>query len=117
MSKERQRRRAIAEAERRQQKARKAKAAGPADKPAQQQVQKKVTPKDTKRAGVYRQRKYPPLPVGLKVVLALLWLAAAAAVLLFVPTWTARIGFLVIATMALPLIVVIVWNPTRRTRR
>ncbi len=37
------------------------------------------------------------------------------AILLLVPSWTGRIGFLVILTMLLPLIVVIVRDPTRRT--
>jgi peptidoglycan/LPS O-acetylase OafA/YrhL len=65
---------------------------------------------------VYRQRRFPPLPVWLKVALAVGWLAAAALTFWLVDSWTARIGFLVVATMLLPLVVVLVRDPTRRTR-
>ena len=36
--------------------------------------------------------------------------------LVLAPTWTGRLGFLVVATFALPLIVVLVHDPSRRTR-
>ena len=65
---------------------------------------------------VYRQRRFPPLPVWLKAVLAVGWLGAAALTFWLVDTWTGRIGVLVVATMLLPLIVVLVRDPTRRTR-
>jgi hypothetical protein len=44
------------------------------------------------------------------------WLVAAALTFWLVDSWTGRIGFLVVATMLLPLIVVLVRDPTRRTR-
>jgi hypothetical protein len=65
---------------------------------------------------VYRQRRFPPLPRWLKGLLAAVWLVAAALTLWLVDSWTGRIGFLVVATMLLPLIVVLVRDPTRRTR-
>ncbi len=65
---------------------------------------------------VYRQRRFPPLPWRLKLVLVLGWSAAAVLALYLVPTWTGRLGFLVVATFLLPLIVVFVRDPTRRTR-
>jgi hypothetical protein len=68
------------------------------------------------KSPVYRQRRFPPLPVWLKVALAVGWLAAAALTFWLVDSWTARIGFLVVATMLLPLVVVLVRDPTRRTR-
>jgi Flp pilus assembly protein TadB len=115
VSKERQRRRAQ-EAERARRRARTAKqgerraAAEPhGTRPAAKASRGRKQP-------VYRQRRFPPLPLSLKLLLALFWLAAAVAVYLLVPSWTARIGFLVIATMALPLIVVILRDPTRRPR-
>jgi hypothetical protein len=49
-------------------------------------------------------------------VLAVFWLVAAALTFLFVDSWTGRIGLLVVATMLLPLIVVLVRDPTRGTR-
>jgi len=68
------------------------------------------------RQPVYRQRRFPPLPMRLKVALALGWLTVLALALYLVPTWTGRLGLMVIATFALPLIVVIVRDPSRRTR-
>ena len=64
----------------------------------------------------YRMRRFPPLPWRLKAALALGWLAAVVLVLLFVPTWSGRIGLVVVATAVLPLIVVLVRDPSRRTR-
>ena len=113
MSKERQRARATREAERAKAKAKAAKAA---ERKAKLDRVTPSVPSVPKRQPVYRQRRHAPLPVLLKVFLAIFWLAALVAVLLFVPTWTARIGFLAIATMLLPLIAVIVRDPTRRYR-
>jgi Flp pilus assembly protein TadB len=113
MSKERQRRRAAAEQEKARQRA---KAAKTAERKARIDKLTPSVPELPKRQPVYRQRRFPPLPWRLKAALALFWLTAAALILVLVPTWTARIGFLVVATMALPLIVVIVRDPTRRTR-
>jgi Flp pilus assembly protein TadB len=113
MSKERQRRRAAAEQEKARQRAKAAKAA---ERRAKVDKLTPSVPELPKRQPVYRQRRFPPLPWRLKLALALGWLAVAAVVIVLVPTWTARFGFLVIATMALPLIVVIVRDPTRRTR-
>ena len=113
MSKERQRARAAREAER-------AKAGAKAAKAAERKARiDKVTPSVPtmpKREPVYRQRAHAPLPVALKALLAVFWVTAVALILLFVPMWTARIGFIAIATMLLPLITVIVRDPTRRYR-
>ena len=68
------------------------------------------------RQAVYRQRRFPPLPVRMKAALALGWLTVLALALYLVPTWTGRLGLMVVATFALPLIVVIVRDPSRRTR-
>ncbi len=113
MSKERQRRRAAQEAERA--KAR-AKAARQADRREKVARLTPPVPEIPKRQPVYRQRRFPPLPVRLKVALALFWLAGAALILFLAPTWTGRFGLLVVLTMTLPLIVVILRDPTRRFR-
>jgi len=68
------------------------------------------------KPAVYRQRRFPPLPLWLKALLAAVWLVAAALTFWLVDSWTGRIGFLVVATMLLPLIVVLVRDPSRRTR-
>lgn len=65
---------------------------------------------------VYRQRRFPPLPWQLKLSLALGWLTVLALALYLVPGWSGRLGLMVLATFALPLIVVIVRDPSRRTR-
>ena len=64
----------------------------------------------------YRMRRFPPLPWRLKAALALGWLAAVALILVFAPTWPGRLGLIVVATMLLPLVVVLVRDPSRRTR-
>ena len=61
-------------------------------------------------------RRFPPLPWRLKAALALGWLLAVALVLWAAPTWPGRIGLIVVATAVLPLIVVLVRDPSRRTR-
>jgi hypothetical protein len=66
---------------------------------------------------VYRQRRHPPLPTALKVTIAMIWLAALAATLSLVEPWTGRIGVMIVVTMTLTLFVVLVFNPSRRTRR
>ena len=68
------------------------------------------------RQPVYRLRRFPPLPWRLKAALAVGWSAVAVLVLVLVPTWAGRIGLLVLATAALPLVVVLVRDPSRRTR-
>jgi Flp pilus assembly protein TadB len=113
MSKERQRARAARESEQAKARVRAAKAA---ERKARLERATPSVPKPAKRQRVYRQRRFAPLPLPLKIFLAVFWLSVAAVVLLVVPTWTARIGFLAIATMLLPLIVVIVRDPTRRYR-
>ena len=111
MSKERQRARAAREADRAKAQA---KAAKTAERKAKIDKMTPSAPHLPKKQPVYRQRRHAPLPVLLKVSLAAFWLIALALILLFVPTWTARIGFIAIATMLLPLIAVIVRDPTRR---
>ena len=64
----------------------------------------------------YRMRRFPPLPWRLKAALLLGWLVAVALVLYLVPTWPGRLGLVVVATAVLPLIVVLVRDPSRRTR-
>ena len=66
---------------------------------------------------VYRQRRFPKLPWRFKAALGLGWLTALVLVLVLVPGWQGRIGLMVVATFCLPLIVVIVRDPSRRTRR
>ena len=61
-------------------------------------------------------RRFPPLPWRLKAGLVLFWLVAVALIVVAVPTWPGRIGLVVVATMLLPLIVVLVRDPSRRTR-
>lgn len=65
---------------------------------------------------VYRQRRFPPLPWRLKLALAAGWLAVVALVFLLEPSWRARVGVAIVATAALPLLVVLIRDPSRRTR-
>lgn len=113
MSKQRQRDRAAREAREVAERQRKAKLAARKERTDRL---KPSLPELPKRAPTYRQRRFPPLPWRLKLALAVGWLTVAALILVFVPTWTARLGFLVIATFCLPLIVVITRDPTRRHR-
>ena len=69
------------------------------------------------RAPVYRQRRFPPLAWRLKAALALGWLSVVLLGAYLVPTWRGRLGIAVVATFCLPLIVVIVADPTRRNPR
>ena len=113
MSKERQRARAVRETERATAKAKAAKAA---ERKAKLERMTPSAPTLPKREPVYRQRSHAPLPKRLKAVLGLGWLATVLLILFLVPTWTGRIGLVVIATMALALLVVITTDPTRRYR-
>ena len=65
---------------------------------------------------VYRQRKNPPLPTPVKVLVAGLWLAALAATLALVEPWPARLGVMIGASFALVLVVVLALDPSRRRR-
>jgi hypothetical protein len=71
----------------------------------------------SERRTVYRQRRFPPLPWRLKAALALGWLTVVLLGAYLSPSWLGRLGIVVIATFCLPLIVVIVRDPTRRTPR
>ena len=113
MSKQRQRARAAREVER---VAARAKAAKAAERKARIERLTPSVPELPKRQPVYRQRRFPKLPWRLKLALGLFWFAAVVLVLFTVPTWTGRFGLVVVATMVLPLIVVIVRDPTRRPR-
>jgi hypothetical protein len=96
-----------------------ARAAGKGGQPTRPQTARRSPKGRRPPAGkqtVYRQRRFPPLPLWLKGLLAAVWLLAAALTFWLVDSWTGRIGFLVVATMLLPLIVVLVRDPTRRTR-
>ena len=72
---------------------------------------------EAKKPGVYRQRRYPPLPMWLKLSLAVFWIAVQVAALLLLDDWGRRIAVLIVSTFALPLIVVLVRDPARRTKR
>jgi Flp pilus assembly protein TadB len=113
MSKERQRARAAREAEAAQLRAKKAKAA---ERKARVERLTPSVPELPKRQPVYRQRRFPKLPWRLKLALGLGYAFAVLAILFFAPTWTGRLGLLVVATMLLPLIVIITTDPTRRYR-
>lgn len=114
MSKQRQRARAAREAERATARAKAAKAA---ERRARLERVTPTVPSVPKREPVYRQRRFPPLPWRLKLAIALGYLALVLVILFTVPTVTGRIGLLVIATMLVPLVVVLTADPTRRTRR
>jgi hypothetical protein len=66
---------------------------------------------------VYRQRRYPPLPLAWKLFLALSWLGALALTLWLVEPNPARVGVMIAVTFALPLLVVLVRDPSRRSGR
>ena len=120
MSKERQRARAARDAEQRAAAARSAARgedrAAAARLAARRAKASSRAQRRSAREPVYRLRRFPRLPWRLKAALALGWSAVAVAVLWFVPTWPGRLGLLVVATAALPLIVVLVRDPSRRTR-
>jgi len=87
-----------------------------AQRPAAARPGKPQKSQPGKAQPAYRMRRFPPLPWRLKAALALGWLAAVALIAVFVPTWPGRIGLVVVATAVLPLIVVLVRDPSRRTR-
>ncbi|MFP5220293.1 MAG: hypothetical protein ACLGIG_11280 [Actinomycetes bacterium] len=65
---------------------------------------------------VYRQRKNPPLPIPVKVLLGAVWLAALAATIYLVEPWPARIGVMIGVTFALVIVTVLALDPSRRRR-
>jgi hypothetical protein len=65
---------------------------------------------------VYRQRRYPPLPLVWKLVLAAVWIGALVTTVLLVDEVLGQIGIMIAVTFALPLIVVLVRDPSRRRR-
>lgn len=75
------------------------------------------TPRRSTSGPVYRQRRHAPLPLALKVGLAVVWLAALALAILTVDPWTGRVGVMIVVTMVLVLFVVLVFNPSRRRSR
>ena len=66
---------------------------------------------------VYRSRRHAPLPVAIKAGLVVVWIVALAATIALVDPWTGRIGVMIMVTMALVLLVVLVFNPARRKKR
>jgi hypothetical protein len=116
-----QRQRARAEQEARQRAAQRAKnaqkkARGPEDTRPKPRPAAPSTKKRGKQP-VYRQRRFPPLPLWLKLALALGWLAVQVPIWLYVEELGTRIALSIISLMALPLIVVLVRDPSRRTKR
>ena len=76
------------------------------------------TPTRTTRARgpVYKQRRYPPLPLAWKALLAAVWIAALVLTIVFVDPVPAQVGVMIAVTFALPLVVVLVRDPSRRGR-
>ena len=117
MSKQRQRARAELEAKQRaaaRAKTSERKARGPVD------PRPKAAPVRDQRKGkqtVYRQRRFPPLPLWLKLTLLLGWIAVQVPIWAYVEALGTRIALSIISLMALPLIVVLVRDPSRRTKR
>jgi hypothetical protein len=66
---------------------------------------------------VYRQRRFPKLPWQLKLALVLGWLAVQVVVSFTVNSVGTRIALAIISLFALPLIVVLVRDPSRRPPR
>ncbi len=69
-----------------------------------------------RRETVYRQRRFPPLPWRLKSALGVGWVAVLSLTLYLSRSWGVRLGMLILTTAALPLIVVLVRDPSRRSR-
>ena len=117
MSKERQRARAAREAAKA---AEREKAARKRER--RQQLERAATTTKAavtppKREPVYRQRRYPPLPRGLKIALAVFWLLVQVAAYIGLDRWGPRLAVLIVSTFALPLLVVLLRDPARRPRR
>ena len=91
-------------------------AKGPAPRSSARPAARPAARQTKGQAPAYRMRRFPPLPWRLKAALLLGWLVAVALVLYLVPTWPGRLGLVVVATAVLPLIVVLVRDPSRRTR-
>lgn len=98
MSKERARRRAEERARR--------STPRPKHEPAPPPQTKKSAPKRTARQQRQRNRL---------IVIGVLWLLANAVIWVFTDTWNARWLGLTVTTIAIPLIVWLVWDPQRRT--
>ncbi len=115
MSKSKQRARATREAQ--QQAAARARAAQ--RKQAGPQPARPAAPAVKKRGKqpVYRQRRFPKLPWQLKLALALGWLAVQVAVFFTVESVGTRIALAIISLFALPLLVVVLRDPSRRPAR
>jgi hypothetical protein len=92
----------------------------PTPKRSGKAVKSRPTPTRSTRTAakgpVYRQRKYPPLPLLWKLVLGLLWIGALVATVLIVDTNLGRIGIMIVVTFLLPLAVVLIRDPSRRRR-
>ena len=122
MSKSRQRARATREEQQRaaaraRAAERKAKAPQP-ERPAGRTTAR--SPQAGRKAGkqtVYRQRRFPKLPWQLKLVLAMGWLAVQVVVFFTVNSVGTRIALAIISLFALPLLVVLVRDPSRRPAR
>ena len=118
MSKSKQRARAVREAQ--QQAAARAraaqrKAAGP--QPARPAGTAKKPATKRGKEQVYRQRRFPKLPWQLKLALALGWLLVQVIVWITIDSVGTRIALAIISLFALPLLVVLVRDPSRRPAR
>ncbi len=83
-------------------------------------VKSRPTPTRSSRTAakgpVYRQRRYPPLPLAWKIALAAVWVAALVATVLLVDSNPGRVGVMIVVTFLLPLAVVLLRDPSRRRR-
>jgi hypothetical protein len=83
-------------------------------------VKSRPTPTRSTRAPakgpVYRQRRYPPLPLAWKLVLVAVWVGALVATILLVDPVLGQIGVMAVVTGVLPLAVVLLRDPARRRR-
>jgi hypothetical protein len=66
---------------------------------------------------VYRQRRFPKLPWQLKLALAVGWVLVQVLVFFTVENIGTRIALAIISLFAVPLVVVIVRDPSRRPPR
>ena len=115
MSKSKQRARATREAQSQaaaRQRAAQRKLAGPQPaRPASAPAKKRG------KEPVYRQRRFPPLPWQLKLALAIGWLLVQVLVFLTIESMGTRIALAIISLFAVPLLVVILRDPSRRPAR
>jgi hypothetical protein len=70
--------------------------------------------RSTAKGPVYRQRRFEPLPLRWKLVLALIWFGALALTLWLVEPNPGRVGVMLAVTFTLPLAVVLIRDPSRR---